>query len=130
MKLNPLYNGREIANLARARAKMVIPRVYFGSEAEPFGVDHIRVYNSTGEIEQHSTCKHCGGHIKRVSDEARKWAHDCGCASSRDRDHFARMRSRKATRARQAEHRKVHGGWTDYKMKKLTDSWEREDYDL
>lgn len=108
--------ARSKAALDAARAKMTLPLVYFGSRDEPYGVDHIRVYNPDGRIEQHTTCSDCGGHIKRVSDKARRWAQHCGC--NKDGQHFQQMKAQRTTRKRQADHRKQHGGISDYQMKK------------
>ncbi|OSC19863.1 hypothetical protein B8W68_25235 [Mycobacterium paraintracellulare] len=119
--------ARDEAALQAARDKMTLPLVYFGSWDEPHGVDRIRVYWN-GEIVQHSTCVDCGGHIRRVSDKARRWAQHCGC--NKDRPHFQQMKAQRTTRKRQADHRKQHGGISDYRMKQIEDEWNRAERDL
>jgi hypothetical protein len=113
--------ARSEAALNAARDKMTLPLVYFGSHDEPYGVDRIRVYWPNGEIVQHSTCVDCGGHIRRVSDKARRWAQHCGC--DKDGQHFRQMKAQRTTRKRQADHRKLHGGISDYRMKQIETEW-------
>lgn len=116
------YVKRSAAALEAARGKMTMPLVYFGTQSEPYGVDHIRVYWNH-RVTQYSKCDDCGGSIVRESDKAQKWCHHCGeCPQGRDRRHRQQMKSARKTRKA-----RVGKGISDYKMRQYEAEFERDD---
>lgn len=108
------YHKRSKAALQAARDKMTLPKVYFGTPADPHGVDHIRVYWNH-RVTQYSVCADCGGGIVRESDKAQRWCHHCGeCQQGEDRRHRQQMRSARKTRKNRAGK-----GVSDYRMRQI-----------